>query len=233
MRAPLQRRARREDAGRRDWDAVAQTLADSMMDGSAGGRVRARKAGPERLGAFSDGVIAIIITIMVLDLKAPHDASLTALFALWPTFAAYALSYLFVAVVWVNHHHLLRYAEHASVTVIWTNMAFLFLVSLIPFCTSYLAENRMHAFTTALYAGNFLLITVAFMFFQWAITRQIDMTEGESAAVRMATKRNWVALLVYALAIPAAYLHPAVSLALILGVAVLYFVPEAVKRVVR
>ncbi len=72
--------------------------------------MRTRKVGPERLGAFSDGVIAIIITIMVLDLRAPHDASLMALFALWPTFAAYALSYLFVAVVWVNHHHLLRYA---------------------------------------------------------------------------------------------------------------------------
>jgi uncharacterized membrane protein len=186
--------------------------------------------GPERLGAFSDGVIAIIITIMVLDLRAPHDASLAALFALWPTFAAYALSYLFVAVVWVNHHHLLRYTEHASGAVIWTNMVFLFFVSLIPFCTSYMAENRMNSFTTALYAGNFLLITVAFMFFQWAITRQIDMLERESAAVRAATWRNWVALLLYVIAIPAAYLHPAVSLGLILVVAVLYFMPETVKR---
>jgi uncharacterized membrane protein len=189
--------------------------------------------GPERLGAFSDGVIAIIITIMVLDLKAPHDASLTALFALWPTFAAYALSYLFVAVVWVNHHHLLRYVENATAPVIWSNIAFLFFVSLIPFCTAYMAENRMNSFTTALYAVNFLLITVAFMFFQWTITRQIDMTDRESAAVRMATRRNWVALLLYAVAIPAAYLHPAISLALILGVAMLYSVPEALKQMAK
>jgi uncharacterized membrane protein len=195
--------------------------------------VRAQKAGPERLGAFSDGVIAIIITIMVLDLKAPHDSSLPALFALWPTFAAYALSYLFVAVVWVNHHHLLRYAEHASAPVIWTNMVFLFFVSLIPFCTAYLAENRMNSFTTAVYAFVFLLITVAFMLFQWSITRQVEMSGAEVAAVRVATQRNWVALLLYGIAIPAAYVHPAIALGLILIVAVLYFLPEAVKRMAR
>lgn len=195
--------------------------------------MRSRKVGPERLGAFSDGVIAIIITIMVLDLKAPHESNLGALFALWPTFAAYALSYLFVAVVWVNHHHLLRYAENASASVIWSNMAFLFFVSLIPFCTSYMAEQRMDSFTTALYASVFLLITVTFMLFQWSITRQIEMTAGESAAVRVATWRNWVAVLLYAIAIPAAYLHSAISLGLIMVVALLYFVPEAVKRVAR
>jgi uncharacterized membrane protein len=195
--------------------------------------VRTRKPGAERLGAFSDGVIAIIITIMVLDLKAPHESSLLALFALWPTFAAYALSYLFVGVVWVNHHHLLRYAENATASIIWSSMAFLFFVSLIPFCTSYLADRRMDSFTTALYAVNFLLITVAFMFFQWAVSRQIDLTPAESAAVRLATRRNWIALALYAIAIPAAYLHPAISLALILAVALLYFVPEMLKRTAR
>ena len=193
--------------------------------------MRTRKVGPERLGAFSDGVIAIIITIMVLDLKAPHESNLAAVFALWPTFAAYALSYLFVGVVWANHHHLLRYAENASPLVIWTSMGFLFFVSLIPFCTAYMAEHRMDSFTTALYAVNFLLITVAFMFFQWAITRQIDLTAMENAAVRVANWRNWIALALYALAVPAAYLHPVISLGLILAVALLYFVPEAVKRV--
>ena len=187
--------------------------------------------GKGRLEAFSDGVIAIIITIMVLDLKAPHESNLAAVFALWPTFAAYALSYLFVGVVWANHHHLLRYAENASPLVIWTSMGFLVFVSLIPFCTAYMAEHRMDSFTTALYAVNFLLITVAFMFFQWAITRQIDLTAMENAAVRVANWRNWIALALYALAVPAAYLHPVISLGLILAVALLYFVPEAVKRV--
>ena len=110
-------------------------------------------------------------------------------------------------------------------------MGFLFFVSLIPFCTAYMAEHRMDSFTTALYAVNFLLITVAFMFFQWAITRQIDLTAMENAAVRVANWRNWIALALYALAVPAAYLHPVISLGLILAVALLYFVPEAVKRV--
>jgi uncharacterized membrane protein len=195
--------------------------------------VRTRRVGPERLAAFSDGVIAIIITIMVLDLKPPRASNLAALYTLWPTFVAYALSYLFVGVVWVNHHHLLRYAENASTAVIWTSMAFLFFVSLIPFCTAYMAEHRMDSFTTALYAFVFLLITVAFMFFQWTVTRQLDMTDAENAAVRVATWRNWIVLLLYAVAIPAAYLNPILSLALILLVALSYFAPEAVKRVSR
>jgi uncharacterized membrane protein len=190
----------------------------------------ARKAGSERLGAFSDGVIAVIITIMVLELKAPHDASVAALMALWPTFASYALSYLFVGVVWVNHHHLLRYAESADHLVIWSNLVFLFFVSLIPFFTSYMAENRMNSFTTALYAVNFLLITLAFHLFQWAITRQLAEEAELTRMARAATYRNWIALLLYALAIPAAFLHPAVSLALILVVAFLYFIPNSVKR---
>jgi len=189
-----------------------------------------RKAGPERLGAFSDGVIAVIITIMVLDLKAPHDGSPAALFVLWPGFASYALSYLFVGVVWINHHHLLRYAENADNLVIWSNLFFLFFVSLIPFFTSYMAENHMNSFTTALYAVVFLLITVAFNLLQSAITRQSKEHAELQATVQAARRRNWIALVVYALAIPAAYVNPVISLALILGVSLLYFVPDAVKR---
>jgi uncharacterized membrane protein len=123
------------------------------------------RATPERLAAFSDGVLAIIITIMVLELKAPRDASPAALFELSPTFSSYALSYLFVGVLWVNHPHLLRYAESATPPVLWPNLALLFFVSLIPFSTSYMAENRMASFTAAPYALIFLRITLAFIFF--------------------------------------------------------------------
>jgi uncharacterized membrane protein len=189
-----------------------------------------KEASSDRLAAFSDGVIAVIITIMVLELKAPHDASWASLLRIWPTFLSYALSYLLVGVVWVNHHHLLRYPERPDLWVIWANLAFLFFVSLIPFFTSYMAENHLNSFTTALYAGVFLLITISFMFLQRAITRRfregIELKAGERAA-------NWLALALYLLAIPAAYLHPAISLALIFGVAVLYFVPEAFHRVAR
>jgi hypothetical protein len=103
--------------------------------------------------------------------KAPHDGSPRAFIALWPAFASYAISYLFVGVVWINHHHLLRYTESAEPSVIWSNLLFLFFVCLIPFFTSYMAENHMNSFATALYAVIFLLITIAFNLFQLAVTR--------------------------------------------------------------
>jgi uncharacterized membrane protein len=190
----------------------------------------AHKATPERLGAFSDGVLAIIITIMVLELKIPHESGPRALAAMWPTFFSYALSYLFVGVVWINHHHLIRYTERAGPGVIWANLLLLFCVSLIPFFTAYMADTRMDSFTTALYAGIFTLVTVAFMLFQSMIARQFEGDAGLRAMDRAASKRNWVALGSYAIAIPAAYLHPAVALAIIIGISALYFVPDALKR---
>ena len=181
---------------------------------------------PERLGAFSDGVIAVIITIMVLDLKAPHEATLAALLLLWPTFAAYSVSYLFVGVVWVNHHHLLRYTDSAEASIIWPNFLLLFLVSLIPFSTSFLAESRAQPFPTALYALVFLLITIAFSIFQLAVNQQVGDDAELQPKIEASTRRNWIALLVYALAIPAAYIRPVLSLALIVGVSALYLVPD-------
>lgn len=181
----------------------------------------------ERLAAFSDGVMAIIITIMVLELKAPRDASVRALLELWPTFLSYTLSYLFVGVFWINHHHLLRHAERAEPMMIWANLLVLFFVSLIPFFTEYMAENRMNTFTTALYAGIFLLVTVAFMILQKTIAQHFGPDAKLRAMDRAASKRNWIALVSYVIAIPAAYLHPAVSLIIIVGIAGLYFVPDA------
>ena len=133
----------------------------------------------------------------------PREANLDSLIALWPTFLIYGLSYLFVGTVWVNHHHLLRYSDRAEPKVIWANLFLLFFVSLIPFFTACMAETRRARFTTALYAGIFLLITIS-------------------------RRRNWIALFSYAVAIPTAWLQPAVSLAIIVAVFGLYFVPEAI-----
>lgn len=190
----------------------------------------ARKASPERMGAFSDGVIAVIITIMVLELKAPHTANARELLALWPMFAVYALSYLFVGIVWVNHHHLLRYAERAEPCVIWSNLLFLFFVSLIPFFTAYVADNWLAAFPTAVYAGIFLLATVAFMLFQAAIARQTREQEAE-LRVGPAATRDWIALGLCAAAIPVAYVSAVIALALVVSVTMLYFVPDAARMV--
>jgi uncharacterized membrane protein len=189
-----------------------------------------RQPTTERLGAFSDGVLAVIITIMVLELKAPHGVSLTALMELWPTFLSYALSYLFIGVFWANHHHMLQYAERADHGVVWANLFVLFLVSLIPFFTAYMAENRLEPFTTALYAGIFFLITAAFMILQKVIASQFGSDNDLKEMDRGARKRNWIALASYAVAIPAAYLHPAVPLVVIVGIAALYFIPDAFSR---
>src|SRR5258705_14018471 len=102
-----------------------------------------RRPTPERLGAFSDGVFAVIITIMVLELKPPPQPSFAALLSLWPTGLSYAVSYLFIAIVWVNHHHLLRYATEARLNLLWFNFAHLFSVSLIPLSTSWMAQTKL------------------------------------------------------------------------------------------
>ena len=184
---------------------------------------------PERLAAFSDGVIAVIITIMVLELKPPHDASFAALRELWPTFLSYAISYVLVGVVWVNHHHLLRYVERARPSIIWTNLVFLFFVSLIPFLTAFLAENRLNSFTTALYAFEFVLITISFHFLQGLVVSGFGDVPKLRAMARTIKRRNRLALLLYTLAIPAAYVHPYFAFALIFGPTLFYFFPEKVE----
>jgi len=184
---------------------------------------------PERLAAFSDGVIAVIITIMVLELKPPHDASVKSLLELWPTFVSYVVSYLFVGVVWVNHHHLLRYVERVCPLVIWANLLFLFFVSLIPFFTAYLAENRLDSFTTALYSFEFVLINLSFMFLQGTIAREFGDDAKLQAMARRSKRRNWLALMLYALAVPAAYVQPYLAFVLIFAVTLLYLVPDAVE----
>jgi uncharacterized membrane protein len=189
-----------------------------------------KDATPERLNAFSDGVIAVIITIMVLELKPPHDATFASLRELWPTFLSYVISFLFVGVVWINHHHLFRYVERVCPTVIWANLAFLFFVSLVPFVTAYLAENRLDAFTTALYAFMCVLITISFTFLQGTIVREFGDDHKLQALARGSKRRNRLALMVYILAIPVAYWQPYASIAMISGVTIMYFFPDAVEK---
>jgi len=194
--------------------------------------VSRERPGPERLSAFSDGVIAIIITIMVLELKVPHEPTLAAVMGLWPVLASYALSYLIVALIWINHHHLVLHVRHADSLVLWTNLLLLFIVSLIPLFTEYMAAMRMARFPTALYAASFVAVDLAFMLFEGRVSRQIDPEDTSTLdARRRARRRNWIACALYAVAVPAAYLHPAVSLGIILFNALLYVAPEAYRLV--
>ena len=132
-----------------------------------------RIMGPARLEAFSDGVIAILVIIMVLELKVPASHEPAALLALWPVMLSHLLSFLVIAIYWVDHHGLFHRAREVNNLVLWTNMAFLFCISLIPFATAYMGENRFTPFATALYAGSLLLAGLSCVPMRRAVERQL------------------------------------------------------------
>jgi uncharacterized membrane protein len=125
--------------------------------------VAARKTSPDRVGAFSDGVFAVLITILVLELKPPKTYTFSALLPEWPTGLSYVVSYVFIAIVWVNHHHLFGYAEVATPRLVWSNFAHLFSVSLIPITTEWIAESRLAAAPVTLYASVFVLVNITYL----------------------------------------------------------------------
>lgn len=122
-----------------------------------------RKANPDRVRAFSDGVFAVLITVLVLELRPPKAASFSALLPLWPTGLSYVVSYLFIAIVWINHHHLFNYAEEATPRLVWSNFAHLFSVSLIPFTTEWIADTRLSGPPVAMYASVFVLVNITYL----------------------------------------------------------------------
>lgn len=184
--------------------------------------------GPERLGAFSDGVIAIIITVMVLELHTPHEPTPAALLALWPTGLAYVLSYAIVAILWVNHHHLVHCVRRADGPLIWTNLLLLFFASLIPFFTKWIAESHLAPFAVMLYAGNFVLTNAAFIAFEHRIAAQLDPEDrGLAPSRRRGNRRNWLSLAVYVAAAVLAVRTPRAALGLILAGTLLYILPDA------
>lgn len=186
--------------------------------------------GKERLLAFSDGVIAIIITIMVLELHPPEEPTLEALAHTAPTFLSYVLSFLNVAIYWNNHHHMMHTADRVNGGILWANMALLFWLSLVPFTTAWMDETGGAAIPTALYAASFLMPAIAFFVLQRAIIAE----HGKDHALARAVGRDWkgkASPLAYALAIPAAFISPWITWALVAGVAVIWFVPD--KRIER
>ena len=124
-----------------------------------------------RIEAFSDGVMAILITIMVLELKAPHDPTPTSLVRMWPVFFAYLLSFIIIAIYWVNHHYLIHLVSHVDATILWTNMNLLFWISLIPWVTVYLGDNHALPFPVALYAAVSAAGALSFFFLRASIAR--------------------------------------------------------------
>ncbi len=181
-----------------------------------------------RLEAFSDGVIAIIITIMVLELKVPHDPSLAALGAMWPVMVSYVLSFVYVGIYWNNHHHMLHMATRVNGGILWANLHLLFWLSLVPFVTGWMGENHFPATPTAVYGVVMLMAGFAYFLLQAAIIRD----QGPSSRLKAAVGRDVKSLLSiagYAAAIPLAFLTPWASVACYAAVAAMWLVPD--KRI--
>jgi len=183
-----------------------------------------------RLEAFSDAVIAIIITIMVLELKVPHDAELASLRPLAPVAGSYVLSFVYLGIYWNNHHHMLHVTQRVGGGVLWANLHLLFWLSLVPFVTAWMGENRFAPVPTAAYGVVLLLAALAYTVLQ----RTIVATEGRDSVLAAAVGRDLkgkLSLVLYAVAIPAALVLPWIAGALYAGVAVMWLVPD--RRIER
>jgi uncharacterized membrane protein len=187
----------------------------------------------DRLLAFSDGVIAVIITIMVLELKVPHDASLGALSAVTPVFLTYVLSFVYVAIYWNNHHHFFHLVRHVDGAVLWANMNLLFWVSLVPFATGWMGENHFAPVPTAVYGLALLMPALAWHGLQRAIIRRRHDDSMLSRAIGRDLKGK-VSPVLYAAGVLLAFLDPRIAVAIYVLVAVLWLIPDRrVERVMR
>jgi uncharacterized membrane protein len=188
--------------------------------------VAARQANKDRVSLFSDGVFAVLITILVLELKPPHADTFSDLLPLWPTGLSYAVSYLFIAIVWVNHHHLFGYAEVATPRLVWFNFAHLFSVSLIPFATEWIADSRLAAAPVALYAAVFVLVNVTYLALCWEAVDRPAHEDVSQRMRRLLRMRSFVTIAVFAAAALVALRWPVVAMALICLCLVGYLRPD-------
>jgi uncharacterized membrane protein len=181
--------------------------------------------GKGRLEAFSDGVIAIIITIMVLELKVPHGATWDTLLPLAPVMLSYVLSFVYVGIYWNNHHHMMHAVSKVNGSVLWANLHLLFWLSLIPFVTGWMGENHFSAIPAAIYGVVLTMSALAYMLLEKVLIR----LHGANSALALAVgkeRKLWLSIAFYVLGIVVAALHPWLSVCLYVAVAVLWFIPD-------
>ena len=188
--------------------------------------------GKNRLEAFSDGVIAILITIMVLEMKVPHGQGLDALLPVWPVFLSYVLSFINIGIYWNNHHHLLHAAHKVNGPILWANLHLLFWLSLMSFATGWMGENHFSTVPVALYGAVLLMAGVAYYVLQQLIVASL----GPQSALRREVGRDRkgvVSLVLYGAAVPLAFVTPIAAMALYVVVALMWLVPDRrIERVV-
>lgn len=183
-----------------------------------------------RLEAFSDGVIAIIITIMVLEMKVPHDVEFRVLLPLWPVFGSYVLSFVYVGIYWSNHHHLFQAVQHVKGGVLWANLHLLFWLSLFPFVTGWMGENHFAPVTVALYGGVLIMAAVAYAILVRALLACHDADSALAKAIGSDFKGR-LSVVIYAAGIALAVWLPWGAVALYAGVAAMWLVPD--RRIER
>lgn len=183
-----------------------------------------------RLEAFSDGVIAIIITIMVLELKVPHSSDISSLQPLAPVFLCYVLSFIYVGIYWSNHHHLLQLAKHVTGGILWANTHLLFWLSLVPFFTAWMGENHFAPWTVFFYGVVLLMASIAY----FILSESLKATHPKDAVIHQAIgsdRKGKLSTAIYILALAIAYWLPLVALGLFFAVALIWLVPD--RRVER
>ena len=194
------------------------------------------KATPERLSAFSDGVFAVLITVLVLELRPPEQPTFKALLSLWPTWLSYAVSYLFIAIVWTNHHYLLRYATEATPRLLWFNFAHLFSMSLLPLSTAWMAVSELAPQPVAFYAAVFLLVNATYVFLIWELIDRTSADKVSPRVRRIMRLRSIATLCLFGVAAVVALKYPLVGLGICIACLIVYLKPdppEAGTRVSR
>jgi uncharacterized membrane protein len=178
-----------------------------------------------RMEAFSDGVLAVIITIMVLEMKPPHESPLAAMRPLIPIFLSYLLSFVYIGIYWNNHHHLLHATQHVNGATLWANLHLLFWLSLIPFTTAWVGENQVNASPVALYGIVLLLAGIAYFLLTKALIRLHG--QGSTLAKSIGSDRKTkISIAIYAASIPLAFAQPWISCAGYVIVAIMWLVPD-------
>nr|WP_321272399.1 TMEM175 family protein [uncultured Tolumonas sp.] len=191
------------------------------------------KMGKNRLEAFFDGVVAIIITVMVLEMKAPHGDSLDALAPMLPVVLSYVLSFIYLGIYWNNHHHMLHTCKQVTGAMLWANLHLLFWLSLIPFTTGWMGENHFARVPAALYGFVLLMASIAY----WILQQQIIASQGEHSILQQAIGKDWKGRLspvLYATGMLSACLSQWLAVAVYIGVALVWLVPDRrIERMTR
>jgi uncharacterized membrane protein len=183
-----------------------------------------------RLAAYSDAVFAVIVTIMVLELKAPEEPAFSALWPLWPTVSSYAVSYLFIAIIWINHHYLMRLVGTPTLGLIWINFVHLFMVSFLPFATAWVARTRLGSSPVAFYAGLFVCVDIAYNIFEHEVLARAETRHVSERVRRVARRRSLVVLAIFTAAMAVAFVAPRLGFALICCALILHLRPDVTNR---